>query len=40
MDKNCHPHKPPTPEPATIILIVSGLSMVGWRYRKGRTLGA
>ena len=40
MDKNCRPHKPPTPEPATIILIASGLAIVTWRYRKIRPLGA
>ena len=40
MDKNCHPHKPPTPEPAPIILIASGLGIVMWRYRNGRTLDA
>jgi hypothetical protein len=40
MDKNCHPHKPPTPEPAPIILLASGLSIVMWRYRKSRWLGA
>ncbi len=41
MSKNCHPHKPPnTPEPASIILIASGLAMITWRYRKSRAPAA
>jgi hypothetical protein len=33
---HCHPkhHKPPTvPEPSTMVLLVSGLGLIGWRYR-------
>jgi len=40
-DKRCrHHHKPPAvPEPATLLLIVSGLAAIGWRFRReGRML--
>jgi len=39
-DKHCHAHhkKPNTPEPATIILIASGLALILWRYRNTRPL--
>jgi hypothetical protein len=33
---HCHPkhRKPPTvPEPSTMVLLVSGLGLIGWRYR-------
>lgn len=38
VDKHCRPrHKPPrTPEPATMILIASGLSIILWRYQVNR----
>jgi hypothetical protein len=30
-----HHHKPPTtPEPSTMILVSSGLALIGWRYRR------
>lgn len=36
-DKHCH-HKPPrravAPEPSTILLLVSGLALIMWRYRR------
>jgi len=35
--KNCHhPKKPVVPEPSTMILLASGLSAVGWRYRRAK----
>jgi PEP-CTERM motif len=35
-EKRCHErHKHPTvPEPATIVLISSGLAAIGWRHRR------
>lgn len=41
VDKRCRPrHKRPnTPEPATIILIASGLALIVWRCRSLRPLG-
>jgi hypothetical protein len=34
IDKNCGgPKGPPTPEPGTIVLMGSGLALIGWRYR-------
>jgi PEP-CTERM motif-containing protein len=35
-DKKCHHHRrhPPAPEPATWLLICSGLSAICWRYRR------
>jgi hypothetical protein len=42
-DKRCrHHHKPPAvPEPATLLLITSGLAAIGWRHRRaGRTSAA
>jgi len=40
VDKHCRPHhkRPNTPEPATIILIASGLAIIVWRYRNSRPL--
>lgn len=41
VDKHCHPphKKPATPEPATFILVASGLTIVLWRYRNSRLAG-
>jgi PEP-CTERM motif len=33
--KDCHHHKKPVaPEPSTMVLLVSGLAAIGWRYRR------
>jgi hypothetical protein len=35
VDGHCKHHKPPTvPEPSTMVLIASGLTLIGWRYRR------
>jgi hypothetical protein len=34
--KHKHPKGPPTPEPSTMILISSGLALIGWRYRRAQ----
>jgi hypothetical protein len=36
IDRHCRPHhkKPNTPEPATMVLIASGMAMILWRYKK------
>ncbi|MFY9560268.1 MAG: PEP-CTERM sorting domain-containing protein [Terriglobales bacterium] len=42
-EKHCrHHHKPPpVPEPATMVLLSSGLAAIWWRYRRaGRTIAA
>lgn len=39
LDKNCHPHrKPVAPEPSTVVLLLSGLAAISWRYRKNKGL--
>ena len=41
-DKKCKKHRqhPPAPEPATWLLLVSGLAAVGWQYRRSRRQSA